>query len=163
MSILTISALDLKALSEGGEVTIVDVRTPAEFSSSWLPGSINLPLHELSAESLAVRLASEDCADCKSVYLVCASGQRARKAAEKLLGSEGPSLYVVSEGVAVLGSVGFKVLAAERQVISIERQVRIAAGAAALVGAGLVIIGTVYLINYRDSLLNYLDFNFYQI
>ena len=38
---------DLIATLKSGNATIVDVRTPEEYSTNHVKGSINIPLHEL--------------------------------------------------------------------------------------------------------------------
>lgn len=64
----------LKALKEK-EATIVDVRTPAEFSGGHVAGSINIPLSEVSAR------VDEFKAMKKPLVLCCASGGRSGQAA----------------------------------------------------------------------------------
>ncbi|MGZ3765897.1 MAG: rhodanese-like domain-containing protein [Mucilaginibacter sp.] len=55
------------------DITIVDVRTPAEFMSGHLDKSINLPLSDLQDRLNEVRSMS-------NVILCCASGIRSNKA-----------------------------------------------------------------------------------
>ena len=56
-------------------VTVIDVRSPAEFETAHVAGSYNVPLTLLGehAEQLAARLD-------RQVVLVCASGARAAEA-----------------------------------------------------------------------------------
>lgn len=72
------SAEDLKAL-QGRNPQKVDVRTPSEFASGHAPGSINIPLDQLTA-----RLAELDPG--RPVLLGCASGSRSAMATSLLKG-----------------------------------------------------------------------------
>ena len=60
-----------------GECTLIDVREANEFAAGHLPGAINMPLSELSADSLKL-------AEVKApLYLYCKSGARSA-AAERI-------------------------------------------------------------------------------
>jgi rhodanese-related sulfurtransferase len=63
----------LKAL-KNGEATVVDVRTPAEFSGGHVAGSINIPLNEVSARVDDFKSMK------KPLVLCCASGGRSGQA-----------------------------------------------------------------------------------
>jgi rhodanese-related sulfurtransferase len=85
-----ITASDLAALWRSNpDLSVIDVRTPAEFESVHARGAKLRPLHDLSADSLPRRD--------HPVYILCKSGVRAAQAAEKLL-EEGVSHPVVIEG-----------------------------------------------------------------
>lgn len=43
-----VSLTDAKTAFDSGDVLIVDVRTPGEFSSSHIPGAVSIPLAELN-------------------------------------------------------------------------------------------------------------------
>lgn len=60
---------DVAPLLHNDQITLLDVRTPAEFSNGHLPGAINLPL-----DSLRQRLAELEPG--KPVYVNCQSGLR---------------------------------------------------------------------------------------
>jgi phage shock protein E len=77
-----ISADDIKtALRNGG--TIIDVRTPAEFSSGSIKGSVNLPLGSIIELAESMNLSLD-----LPLILYCASGMRSARAM-KLLKKEG--------------------------------------------------------------------------
>jgi rhodanese-related sulfurtransferase len=111
---------------------LLDVRTPAEFSSVHIPGAVLHPLSELNIER--VREFSQGKEQC---VVICRSGGRARQAAQKLAGAI-PNIVVLEGGVTAWEAAGLPV---ERGAgaISLERQVRIAAGALVLIG---VLLGT---------------------
>lgn len=64
--------VDYKSLMSQGAM-IIDVRTPAEFSSGHIKGSVNIPLQELSKR--AQKLKKE-----KVIITCCASGMRSASA-----------------------------------------------------------------------------------
>lgn len=56
-----------------GEITVVDVRTPAEFMGGHVAGSINIPLQEVPHRV-------DEFKEMKKVVLCCASGARSMQA-----------------------------------------------------------------------------------
>lgn len=111
------------------DVTILDVRTPAEYESAHIPSSYNVPLDLLPehAGDLGATTGSP-------IFLVCRSGARARQA-EQVLSEQGfPRLHILDGGLAAWESAGLP-LNRGRQRWSLERQVRGVAGALVLVGA----------------------------
>jgi rhodanese-related sulfurtransferase len=108
---------------------LLDVRTPAEFEEAHIEGSVLHPLSDLNAAEVAQLAAGKD--EC---ILVCRSGNRARQAAEKLVSSGMRSVRVLEGGVQAWEAAGLP-LQRGRRTISLERQVRIAAGVLVLTGA----------------------------
>ena len=119
---------------DGAEpVRILDVRTPGEFESSHIAGSYNVPLDTLTEH--ATELAQVH----RPVVLVCRSGQRAGHA-ERILREAGmKELYVLEGGIQSWQAQGRRVVQADKQKLSLERQVRIAAGFLVAVGALLAL------------------------
>jgi rhodanese-related sulfurtransferase len=128
-SISTISPAD--AQQKRLEALLLDVRTPAEFEEAHIDGSVLMPLGNLNAEEVK-RLAAGK----STCLLICRSGNRARQAAEKLKSSGLPSLQVLAGGVLAWDAAGLPVNRGTKS-MSLERQVRIAAGALVFIGAGL--------------------------
>lgn len=64
----------VETLIKEQKATIVDVRTPAEFMSGHVEGSINIPLNELPARLDEFKSMK------KPVVLCCASGNRSGQA-----------------------------------------------------------------------------------
>ena len=76
-----ISAEEAKArMDSGDEVTIVDVRTPEEFTSGHIPGAINVP-NEGILDGMPEELSDKDA----ELLIYCRSGRRSAEAARKLL------------------------------------------------------------------------------
>ncbi len=128
------SAIDLAHLiDEHPSVRLLDVRTPGEYEAAHIRGAYNVPLDRLSEHAREIRSTVE-----APVVLVCQSGQRARVAEEALRRAGMPNLHVLDGGVnGWRTSGGTLVHGAPR--MSLERQVRIAAGALAAAGAILAL------------------------
>ena len=133
--IATISPSTLADLRRKGEqVTLIDVRTPAEFGEVHVEFARNMPLDRLEARDVAA-LAGDGPA-----YFVCKSGGRSAKACEKLLAAGLTNVVSVEGGTAACEAAGVPVVRG-RKVMSLERQVRIAAGALVAIGAALAAFG----------------------
>ncbi|HEX8318679.1 rhodanese-like domain-containing protein [Longimicrobium sp.] len=121
-------------LREQPGIRLLDVRTPGEYESVHIPGAYNVPLDTLGEHGDEIRAHVET-----PVVLVCQSGNRARKAEEALRQAGMPNLHVLDGGVNGWVAAGQRVArGAER--VSLERQVRIVAGALAATG-GLLAVG----------------------
>lgn len=116
-------------MKSGRSLTIIDVRTPAEFAGVHVDGARSLPLDTLEAGALASLSGKGE-----PIYVVCQSGGRAAKACERLVNAGVGPVYSIEGGTAAWERQGFPVVRGTVRVISIERQVRIAAGGLVLVG-----------------------------
>ena len=106
---------------------VIDVRTPVEFAEVHVPQARSVPLDELKPGSLELQ---KD----QPVYLLCRSGQRATKAAEKFAKEGFTQPVVITDGTLAWIEANLPVTRGTVKVISLERQVRIAAGAIVLTG-----------------------------
>ena len=116
-------------LTRSAPVTILDVRTPAEFASAHIPGSYNVPLDLLPEHAHAISSVVGE-----PVVLVCRSGARARQA-ERALRAVATAAAARSRRWSERMGGGGLPLNRGRQRWSLERQVRGVAGALVLVGA----------------------------
>ncbi len=109
-------------------VTVLDVRSPAEFESRHIAGSHNLPLDLVGehATQLAARLE-------RKIVLVCQSGVRASQARQRLAGAGMEDLHVLTAGVPGYAAAGGQVIHG-RPRWALERQVRLVAGGLVLAG-----------------------------
>ena len=104
---------------------LLDVRTPGEFSSVRIPGSVSVPLGDLDADT-ARRVAEK--AGKRPLLIVCKSGARAEQA-RKLFAKIDVDATVLQGGVDAWTADGKQVERSEGSAgMSLERQVRIAAG-----------------------------------
>ncbi|RYD47126.1 MAG: DUF2892 domain-containing protein [Verrucomicrobiaceae bacterium] len=129
------------SVGEVSESQIVDVRSPGEHREIHLAGSSFLPLDSLTSGEV-VSLTSG-----RQIFLLCGSGVRAAKAREKLKNEGVGDAVVIEGGIMAWEKAGLPVIRGESG-ISLERQVRIAAGT-------LVVVGTLlgYFVNSYGHLL----------
>lgn len=127
---------ELKGLMDRGEAPVViDVRTPVEFRSVRIATASNLPLDEIDEETLA-RLERNGA----PLYLICQSGTRSEKALQKLQAlGKGADSVCVAGGMRAWEENGFPVVEGKK-VVSLERQVRIAAGSLVFLGVLLSVL-----------------------
>lgn len=136
MSVAEITPQRLHELQgQGRPVRLIDVRTPAEFRAIHVPFAINVPLESLDAASVAGmgNGASED-----ALYVICRSGNRSDKACAAIEAAGLSNVINVAGGTAAWEKAGYTVIRGKKAV-SLERQVRIAAGGIVLVGAVLAL------------------------
>ena len=114
---------------------LLDVRTPGEFEAEHVAGAYNVPLDTLGEHGPAIRAAVTE-----PVVLICRSGQRARRAEAALRAAGMQHLHVLDGGMAAWTAAGQPVRRGAPR-MSLERQVRIAAGALAGGGAFLALLG----------------------
>ena len=124
----------IRLRSAGRPVDLIDVRTPAEFAEIHAEGARLVPLDRLDPRAvMASRAAPAD----EPIYLICRSGARAAKGCEAFAAAGITSAVSVEGGTAAWEKAGLPVVRGDVKVISLERQVRIAAGALVLLGVTL--------------------------
>lgn len=122
-------------LQQDEKLHLLDVRTPAEHAEIHVPGVKLIPLDRLDAGQLA---GLNGFAKDQPVFLLCRSGSRAKQAAQQLENGGFSQCQVVEGGTLAWAEAGLPVNRGTGSVMSLERQVRIAAGAIVLTGALLV-------------------------
>jgi rhodanese-related sulfurtransferase len=120
-----------KLLAAQPGLPLLDVRTSVEYAEMHVPQARNMPLDKLSPKALfdAGQLPKD-----RPVYLLCRSGGRATKAAEQFAREGFDQGIVVKGGTLAWIEAGLPVTRGTAGVISLERQVRIAAGSLVLIG-----------------------------
>ncbi|MEQ7009364.1 rhodanese-like domain-containing protein [Actinopolymorpha sp. B17G11] len=115
-------------LDHADTVTVIDVRTPAEFDTAHIRGSYNVPLRLLDehADQVHARLDHH-------VVLVCQSGLRAAEARQRLAANGMDDLHVLDGGVPAYAAAGGNVVYGRRR-WSLDRQIRLTAGLLVLLG-----------------------------
>jgi glyoxylase-like metal-dependent hydrolase (beta-lactamase superfamily II)/rhodanese-related sulfurtransferase len=117
-----------RVLGEPDAPLVVDVRLPAEYRAVHLEPSVLLPLDEIARRR-------DELPHGRELVLVCRTGARARLAAAQLTGFR---TRVLEGGLVAWQEAGRAVIEGKAHV-SLERQVRIAAGALAGVGGVLAL------------------------
>lgn len=119
-------------------LTVIDVRTPAEFAEQHATPARNLPLPDATPAALAALGHADPAAP---VFVLCQGGKRAETACARLAAAGFTQAVVVSGGTDAWAAAGLPVMRGSAHGIGIERQVRIGAGA--LVVLGVVLSQTV--------------------
>jgi rhodanese-related sulfurtransferase len=131
MSVATISPQQLADLCKSGKIDLIDVRTPVEYRELHVAAARNVPLDKLDpATVLQTRNGSRD----EPLYLICRSGSRGRQACAKFFAAGFTKVINVEGGTLAWVEGGLPVVRGQKA-ISLERQVRIAAGSLVLLGA----------------------------
>ena len=122
----TIAPDELQELiSQEPNLTLLDVRTPVEYAEVHVAQARNEPLDQLQPAKFPRT---------QPIYLICRTGARAQKAAEKFAAAGFAHTVLVDGGTQAWTEAGLPVKRGTVKVISLERQVRIAAGALVLTG-----------------------------
>lgn len=114
-------------------LTVVDVRTPAEYASGHVPGAHNVPLDALARAVPALKAAAAR----GELLLVCQSGNRSATARDRLAAHGVPALDLAggTSGWAAAGHpLDRPAGAPARAVWAMDRQVRLTAGSLVLLG-----------------------------
>jgi len=117
------------------EVRLIDVREYPEFAGGHIEGSELVPLGTLDK-------ASDGWDRSAPLTLVCHSGRRAEDARRTLAGKGFTSLHVLDGGLQAWTNSGKPLTVAQNRPWSMERQVRITAGALVLMFCGLGLIAS---------------------
>jgi rhodanese-related sulfurtransferase len=133
MTIATITPQQLFELHQSGaDIELIDVRTPVEYREIHVPFARNVPLDQLDA----ARLASSRSGSSRPLYVICRSGGRGKQACEQLLAAGFTQAVNVAGGTQAWDQANLPVVRGQKA-ISLERQVRIAAGTLVLIGSAL--------------------------
>ena len=128
----TISPQELNARHTRGEtIRLLDVRTPAEFRAVHVPFAENRPLESFELAGVARACNGEPNA---LVYVICQKGGRGTSACAKLAAAGLERAVNVEGGTAAWEQAGLPVVRGKKT-ISLERQVRIAAGTLVVIGS----------------------------
>ena len=128
-TISTVSPSEVSKLVSEGKIAfedILDVRTPLERSEVHISGTRHVPLDSLDVDSSGAD-------PTKTLYLLCRSGARAQKAGDLLTSGGIKNLSVIDGGILAWEEAGLAVTKGKK-VVSLDRQVRIAAGALVVAG-----------------------------
>ncbi len=126
----------LHALRDAGRrIDLIDVRTPAEYRGEHADLAVSVPLGALDPAKVA---AARHGSDEDPIYVICRSGARGRKACEEFRNAGFENVVNVNGGTEAWNRAGLPMVRG-KSVMSLERQVRIAAGALVFGGAALTV------------------------
>lgn len=133
MSMTTVSPKMLyEAMQAGQNVELIDVRTPAEFREVHVRCARNVPLDRLNP---AAFVAERQCKD-SPLYIICQAGSRGQQACLKFQRAGFTNVVNVEGGTRAWVEAGLPVVRGKKAV-SLERQVRMAAGTLVMLGVAL--------------------------
>ena len=121
------TTISVQTANEQCNALLVDVRTPAEYEDVHVEGMLLHPLTDLQPAKLAEAAAG------RPIHILCRSGRRAQQAAMKLTEAGISNVAAIEGGIDAWIAAGFPVVRG-RKTISLERQVRIAAGLLVVTG-----------------------------
>jgi rhodanese-related sulfurtransferase len=127
-------------LGKDSNSVLIDVRSPREFRAYNILSAVNIPLDEIDEISLSSIVGKDD-----PVFLICQSGARSQQAVERLHALGYINSKSINGGMAVWRDSGYPMREGQKA-ISLERQVRIAAG-------GLVVAGVCLSLLVHDSFI----------
>jgi rhodanese-related sulfurtransferase len=133
MSVTTITPQQLHDITHAGRsVELLDVRTPGEFREVHVNFARNVPLNQLERFYMARSPSGAS----QPLYVICQTGGRAHKACEKLMRAGHLNVVSIEGGTQAWAAAGFPVVRGQAR-MSLERQVRIAAGLLVVFGTSL--------------------------
>ena len=110
-------------------IPLFDVRTPAEYGSIHADGAVNHPMESLEMDKMPFAKEEE-------IHVICQSGGRSMKVSQKLEAAGFTNIVNVEGGTSAWHAVGLPVVEGKK-VMSLERQVRIAAGTLVVIGVAV--------------------------
>ena len=139
----TITVQQFAPLSRQGGFDLIDVRTPMEFYEVHAVGALLAPLDTLNPQAI---MESRGAKANEPLYVICRSGGRSAQACKMFEKAGYSNVVNVDGGTLAWEQSGLPVNRGVRKMISLERQVRIAAGLLTFVGSLLAIISPWFLI-----------------
>jgi rhodanese-related sulfurtransferase len=134
MDVSTITPAEFAELCKSGKrIDLIDVRTPVEFREVHVDCARNVPLEQVDPVTL---MKGRNGGGSEPLYVICRSGGRSQQACEKFLKAGFANVVNVQGGTLAAADAGVAVVRGKKA-ISLERQVRIAAGTFVLTGVVL--------------------------
>lgn len=133
MAIPSIQPAELAQRLAAGNVTLIDVRSPAEFAASHVSGARNVPLDQLVPAVLAALPRSGP------LHVICQSGMRSRAACEQLAAAGISDVVDIAGGTSACTAAGLTLSGSGGAAFGVERQVRCIIGGGVLAGVVLAL------------------------
>ncbi len=134
MSVRTITPKEVEDLRRlGRHVDLIDVRTPVEYREVHAEAARSIPLDRLDPRAvMEARNGTKE----EPLYTICRSGSRGSRACEAFHAAGFANVVNVEGGTLAWEQAGLPVVRGKKAV-SLERQVRIAAGSLVVLGTAL--------------------------
>lgn len=134
MDVRTITPKEVDDLRrQGRAVDLIDVRTPVEYREVHAEVARSVPLDRLEPRAvMEARIGTNE----EPLYTICRSGSRGRQACEAFHAAGFSSVVNVEGGTLAWEQAGLPVVRGAKS-MSLERQVRIAAGSLVVLGTAL--------------------------
>jgi rhodanese-related sulfurtransferase len=129
----TVNVRRLAELDGQGNIELIDVRTPAEYREVHAVIAKNAPLESLDPRAL---MEARNGTAGEPLYVICRSGNRSTQACRKFVDAGFENVVNVEGGTQAWDEAGLPVVRGKKA-MSLERQVRIAAGFLVFLGAVL--------------------------
>lgn len=139
----TITVQQFAPLSRQGGFDLIDVRTPMEFYEMHAVGALLAPLDTLNPTAI---MESRGSKANEPLYVICRSGGRSAQACRLFEKAGFTNVVNVEGGTLAWEQSGLPVNRGERKMISLERQVRIAAGLLTFLGSAMAVVNPWFLI-----------------
>lgn len=134
----TMSCQEFAPLSKQGGFDMIDVRTSMEFYEVHAVGALSVPLDRLNPELI---MTSRGARSQDPLYVICRSGGRSAQACNAFVKAGFENVVNIEGGTLAWVAAGLPVNRGTKKMMSLERQVRIAAGL--LIVAGTVLAAAV--------------------
>lgn len=118
-----VEATDIASIA--GDLVLIDVRSPLEFETEHIEGSVNIPLDSLDSRFNEVSRQGQ-------IVVICRSGKRAERGAFTLT-SRGFQPKVLEGGLVAWRNAGLPIKEGKKR-LSIERQIQLIIGTGVLTG-----------------------------
>ena len=134
MSVQTITPREVEDMRRRGQsVDLIDVRTPVEYREVHAEAARSVPLDRLDPRAvMEARNGTKE----ETLYVICRSGSRSRQACKAFHAAGFADVVNVEGGTLAWEQAGLPVVRGKKAV-SLERQVRIAAGSLVVLGTAL--------------------------
>lgn len=137
---MAMKTIEVKALAElmakDQSIELIDVRMPAEYETVHAAGARLEPLDRLEPKRV---MAARNGNKSTPLYLICKGGTRSAKAYEKFIADGFDNVVNVTGGTEAWVAAGLPVEKTGRNVLPLDRQIKMTAGMICLAG---VILGT---------------------
>jgi rhodanese-related sulfurtransferase len=100
--LIPIDARSLARQLQDRQVTLIDIREPAEFAQEHVEGAVSVPLSRLCSGDAGIRSATP-------VVFTCKTGMRTGANCNQLAASVGEPAYVLEGGIEAWKKAGFAV------------------------------------------------------